>query len=96
LKLSAEASEDLTNEEGNTSAPLVEKQYVEAAKKVVDFTKQLQQTAVEEVGEILKARMKVKRLPQMLVPPHQVMLFKPLSQNPLILTHLHPHTTLNT
>lgn len=42
-------------------AELVEKKVAEAAQQVVDFTKRIQHTTVEEVGEILKAQMQVKR-----------------------------------
>jgi len=89
LKLSAEQTEELASEERSTLAQVVEKNHVEASQKLVDLTEQLQQTTVEEVGEILKAQMQVKReskdvqrlLPHMLVFLHMViMLFTILSQ----------------
>jgi len=59
--LSAEQTEELANEEECTMTQLVEKEYVEATRKVVDFIKQLKQTIAGEVCEIMKAQMQVKR-----------------------------------
>jgi len=59
--LSAEQTEELANEEECTMTQLVEKENVEVAQKIVDFTKQLQQSAAEEVGKTLKAQIEVKR-----------------------------------
>jgi len=59
--LPGEAYNELANERGRTLTQLVEKENVEVAQKIVDFTKQLQQSAAEEVGKTLKAQIEVKR-----------------------------------
>jgi len=40
---------------------IVKKKVVEDAKKVVNFTREIQHTTAEEVGETMKSQMQVKR-----------------------------------
>jgi len=102
LKLSDEASKELVNEE-STMAQKVEENAVEAAKKAMTISEELKLVAAEEVGEILKTRMEIKRGQgssedatsdvgaSALGNVTQTSLSEPID-----LAHLHPHTTLHT
>ena len=60
MTLSAEASEDLASEEGSTVAQEVKEKVVEAAKQVLDLSKDLEHSTIGQASEVLKTHMKVK------------------------------------
>ena len=61
LKLSAKTSKDLTGEERTIMAQVVVKKHVEAAKKVLEMSKELEQSAMGQASEILKTKMQIKQ-----------------------------------
>ena len=56
-----EQAKSITRELGTSVAHIVKKKVVEDAKKVLDFTEAIQNSVAEEVGEMLKSMMQVKR-----------------------------------
>ena len=48
-------AKELERELGSSVAHIVNKKVVEAGKKIVDFSEEIQHSAVEEVGEMLKS-----------------------------------------
>jgi hypothetical protein len=63
LKLYAEALEDVSQEGGSSIAQVVEERYVEAAKQVLDLSRELEKSTVGQASEVLKTRMVIKSEP---------------------------------